>query len=74
MHAMLMDAELLERDGRMCPIYLEHAMDTGDYMGMNNGVYNLRDLRFMPKGTIPRAVLVSMSVDYDYVTETTEPA
>jgi hypothetical protein len=73
MHSRLMDAELLERDGRMCPIYLEHAMDTGDYMGMNNGVYDLSDLRFMPKGTIPRAVLVSMSVDYDYIAETTEP-
>lgn len=44
MHARLKGAGLVE-------------MDIGDYIGMRNGVYDLRGGRFMAKGTVPRGVV-----------------
>ncbi len=73
MHALLKDAALLPlleangRDGRMSPVEFESAMDTGAYIGMKNGVFDLRNKRFMPKGSVPLNILVSMRVNYDYV-------
>ena len=67
MHAKLKDGELVEREGRMSAREIEREMDSGDYIGMRNGVYDLRVGRFMPTGTVPRSVLVSMRVKYDYV-------
>jgi hypothetical protein len=66
MHSKLKDARLLVRDGRMSPIDLERAMDAGDYIGMKNGVLDLRLRRFMPKGTVPRSVLVSFCSRLSY--------
>ena len=67
MHALLKDAALLERDGRMSTLEFERAMDAGAYIGLRNGVFDLRNKRFMPKGSVPLNILVSMRVDYDYV-------
>ena len=66
LHAKLQDTGLLVRDGRMSPVDFERAMDTGSYIGMKNGVFDLLTRRFIPKWTVPRSVLVSMSVDYEY--------
>jgi hypothetical protein len=66
MHSKLKDARLLVRDGRMSPGDLERAMDAGDYIGMENGVLDLRLRRFMPTGTVPRSVLVSFCSRLSY--------
>jgi hypothetical protein len=66
MHDLLKDAALLERDGRMSPVEFESAMDTGAYIGLENGVYDLRNRRLIPKGAVPLNILVSMSTGYAY--------
>jgi hypothetical protein len=67
MHAKLMDPALFARDGRITPADLESAMDAADYIGMKNGIFDLRARRFIPKGTVPRGILVSMTVRFDYI-------
>jgi hypothetical protein len=74
MHSKLKDARLLVRDGRMSPRDLERAMDAGAYIGMKNGVLDLRLRRFMPTGTVPRSVLVSFCSHLSYDHEMDEVA
>jgi hypothetical protein len=46
---------------------LERAMDAVPYyIGMKNGVFDLRNLRFIPKGAVPLNTLVSMRTRYAY--------
>jgi hypothetical protein len=39
----------------------------GNYIGFTNGVYDMHNDRFMPKGSVPLNVLVSMCTNYAYV-------
>ena len=58
MHDLLKEP-LLEANG------LERAMDAGPYyIGMKNGVFDLRNRRFIPKGAVPLNTLVSMRTRY----------
>jgi hypothetical protein len=60
MHDLLKEP-LLEAIG------LERAMDAGPYyIGMKNGVFDLRNRRFIPKGAVPLNTLVSMRTRYAY--------
>jgi hypothetical protein len=49
------------------PDVFERKIDVGNYIGFTNGVYDVYNDRFMPKGRVPLNVLVSMSTNYDYV-------
>jgi hypothetical protein len=59
MHDLLKEP-LLEAIG------LERAMDAGPYIGMKNGVFDLRNRRFIHKGAVPLNTLVSMRTRYAY--------
>jgi hypothetical protein len=53
--------------GLVDPEEFECEMDMGNYIGFTNGVYDITNDRFMPKGRVPLNVLVSMSTKYAYV-------
>jgi hypothetical protein len=44
----------------------EHSMDSGEYIGFLDGVYDLGTDSFIPNNRVTRCVLVSMSTGYDY--------
>jgi hypothetical protein len=57
----------LAKCGLISPTNLEREMDMGNYIGFTNGVYDILNDRFLPKGSVPLNVLVSMCTNYDYV-------
>ena len=67
MHESLTNDEKLARCGLISPQEFQLKLDTGNYIGFRNGVYDILHDRFMPKGTVPFNVLVSMCTNYDYV-------
>jgi hypothetical protein len=67
MHESLTNDEKLARCGLISPHEFQLKLDTGNYIGFRNGVYDILHDRFMPKGTVPFNVLVSMCTNYDYV-------
>jgi hypothetical protein len=67
MHESLTNDEKLARCGLISPQEFQLKLDTGNYIGFKNGVYDILHDRFMPKGTVPFNVLVSMCTNYDYV-------
>jgi hypothetical protein len=56
----------LAKCGLICPTEFERELDMGNYIGFTNGVYDILNDRFMPKGSVPLNVLVSMCTNYDY--------
>jgi hypothetical protein len=63
----LKDVEQLSECGLVSPEAFELEMDMGNYIGFTNGVYDILNDRFMPKGRVPLNVLVSLSTNYAYV-------
>ena len=61
------DVEQLRACGLVSPEEFEREMDMGNYIGFTNGVYDILNDRFMPQGTVPLNVLVSMCTNYAYV-------
>jgi hypothetical protein len=57
----------LAKCGLICPTEFERELDMGNYIGFTNGVYDILNDRFMPKGSVPLNVLVSMCTGYGYV-------
>ena len=57
----------LAKCGLTSPTEFERELDMGNYIGFTNGVYDMHNDRFMPKGSVPLNVLVSMCTNYDYV-------
>jgi hypothetical protein len=53
--------------GIVSPDEFEREMDMGNYIGFKNGVYDVLNDRFVPKGSVPLNVLVSMCTNYAYV-------
>ena len=67
MQMSLMDVEQLRICGLVSPNVFEREMDMGNYIGFTNGVYDILTDRFMPMGSVPLNVVVSMCTNYDYV-------
>ena len=63
----MQDGKLLSEGGLISPAEFERELDMGNYIGFTNGVYDMHNDRFLPKGSVPLNVLVSMSTNYDYV-------
>ena len=61
------DVEQLGWCGLVSPNDFQLKLDTGNYIGFTNGVYDILHDRFLPKGAVPLNVLVSMCTNYDYV-------
>jgi hypothetical protein len=61
------DVEQLGWCGLVSPNEFERKLDMGNYIGFTNGVYDILNDRFLPKGGVPLNVLVSMCTNYDYV-------
>ena len=59
--------ERLRLCGLVSPNNFEREMDMGNYIGFNNGVYDILNDLFMPMGSVPLNVVVSMCTNYDYV-------
>ena len=59
--------ERLRICGLVSPNAFEREMDMGNYIGFTNGVYDILNDRFMPMGSVPLNVVVSMCTNYDYV-------
>jgi hypothetical protein len=59
--------ERLARCGLVSPNDFQLKLDTGNYIGFKNGVYDILHDRFLPRGSVPLNVLVSMCTNYDYV-------
>jgi hypothetical protein len=57
----------LAKCGLVSPNDFQLELDMGNYIGFKNGVYDILNDRFLPKGSVPFNVLVSMSTNYDYV-------
>jgi hypothetical protein len=57
----------LARCGLVSPNDFQLELDMGNYIGFKNGVYDILNDRFLPKGGVPFNVLVSMCTNYDYV-------
>ena len=57
----------LAKCGLISPTEFERELDMGNYIGFTNGVYDILNDRFMPKGSVPLNVLVSMCTGYGYV-------
>ncbi|KAK3240553.1 hypothetical protein CYMTET_49613 [Cymbomonas tetramitiformis] len=67
MERVLKTAERYEERGLPTPEKFFDSMDERDYLiGFDNGVYDLEEGRFYPKGSVPVDFLVTMSVKYDY--------
>jgi hypothetical protein len=67
MQMSFMDIKQLAECGLVSPEAFELEMDMGNYIGFTNGVYDILNDRFMPKGRVPLNVLVSLSTNYAYV-------
>jgi phage/plasmid-associated DNA primase len=67
MQPLLKDVEQLGWCGLVSPNDFQLELDTGNYIGFKNGVYDILHDRFLPKGAVPLNVLVSMCTNYDYV-------
>ena len=63
----LKHVERLEACGLVDPEVFERKLDMGNYIGFTNGVYDILNDRFMPKGRVPLSVMVSMCTNYGYV-------
>ena len=57
----------LARCGLVSPNDFQLELDMGNYIGFKNGVYDILHDRFLPRGSVPLNVLVSMCTNYDYV-------
>lgn len=51
----------LAKCGLISPTEFERKMDTGNFIGLTNGVYDVAGDRFMPTGTVPLNVLISVT-------------
>ena len=58
---------LLVRELIVCPHELAHTLDTGDFIGCTNGVFDAENNVFFPIGSVPHGVRVSMCTNYAYV-------
>ena len=56
-------AMILDQD----PEETARLMDRGAYIGLNNGVFDIRNDRFLERGSVPPSIMVSMRTGYDYV-------
>ena len=63
----MQDGKLIREGGLVSPDEFERELDMGNYIGFTNGVYDVYHDRFLPKGSVPLNVLVSMSTNYAYV-------
>ena len=63
----LKNVERLVTCGLVDPEEFEREMDMGNFIGFTNGVYDILNDRFMPRGSVPLNVLVSMCTNYAYV-------
>ena len=61
------DVEQLRACGLVSPDAFERDLDMGNYIGFANGVYDVYHDRFLPEGSVPLNVLVSMTTNYAYV-------
>jgi hypothetical protein len=61
------DVEQLGWCGLVSPNDFQLELDMGNYIGFKNGVYDILHDRFLPRGSVPLNVLVSMCTNYDYV-------
>ena len=59
--------ERLAGCGLVSPNDFQLKLDTGNYIGFKNGVYDILNDRFLPRGSVPLNVLVSMCTNYEYV-------
>jgi phage/plasmid-associated DNA primase len=67
MQMSFMDVEQLRVCGLVSPNEFEREMDMGNFIGFTNGVYDILSDVFMPMGSVPLNVVVSMCTNYDYV-------
>ena len=55
-------AMILEQD----PDETARLMDRGAYIGLNNGVFDIRNHRFLERGSVPPSIMVSMRTRFDF--------
>jgi hypothetical protein len=67
MQMMFKNIKQLVKCGLVSPDDFERELDMGNYIGFKNGVYDVYNDRFMPKGRVPLNVAVSMCTNYEYV-------
>jgi hypothetical protein len=65
--AIMQNSTRLEQCGLMSPSQFHDKLDTGEYIGFTNGVYDTKRDVFMPRGRVGHNVLVSMTTKYAYV-------
>ena len=65
--ATMQNSAVLEQCGLMSPEEFHDKLDTGEYIGFTNGVYDTNRDVFMPRGRVGHNVLVSMTTKYAYV-------
>ena len=53
--------------GGVCPQELDYTLDTTDFIGLTNGVFDPNNNVFFPIGSVPSGVRVSMCTNYAYV-------
>jgi hypothetical protein len=69
MQMLIKHVKRLSKCGLISPAEFERKLDTGNFIGLTNGVYDVNRDRFMPTGTVPLNVLVSVTTRYEYVGE-----
>jgi hypothetical protein len=67
MQLSLKGVEQLGWCGLVSPNNFQLKIDTGNYIGFKNGVYDILHDSFLPRDSVPPNVLVSMCTNYDYV-------
>jgi hypothetical protein len=63
----LTNNDKLEACGLCSTEEFDRDLDAGDYIGFTNGVFDVRNLRWLPKGQVPFNVLVCKTTRYAYV-------
>ena len=69
MQMLIKHVKRLAKCGLISPTEFERRLDTGNFIGLTNGVYDVSADRFMPTGSVPLNVLVSVTTRYKYVDE-----
>jgi hypothetical protein len=63
----LTNNDKLEACGLCSTEEFDRKLDAGDYIGFTNGVFDVGNLRWLPKGSVPFNVLVCKTTRYAYV-------
>jgi phage/plasmid-associated DNA primase len=69
MQMLIKHVKRLAKCGLISPTEFERTLDTGNFIGLTNGVFDVTGDRFMPTGSVPLNVLVSVTTRFSYVGE-----